>query len=65
MILTEAKKRAQQEFDWALAQTALTVEQARACEARYPTVRRATHRINHHGVAGTSANYLYDLARCR
>lgn len=62
MILTEAKKRAQQEFEQALDQTALTVDRVRAYEAQHPIVRLATHRIKHHGVAGTAANYLYAVA---
>jgi predicted nucleotide-binding protein (sugar kinase/HSP70/actin superfamily) len=63
MILTEAKKRAQQEFAQVLARTGLTLEHVQQYEALHPTVNKSTYRIPHHGVAGTAANYVLDLAR--
>jgi hypothetical protein len=62
MILTEAKKRAQQEFDTVLAQTGLTLERLRQYEARHPTVTRSTYWVPHQDVAGTAANYVLALA---
>jgi predicted nucleotide-binding protein (sugar kinase/HSP70/actin superfamily) len=62
MILTEAKKRAQKEYDEVLARIGLTVEQLR--ERETPAMRRATCRVPHHGVTGTAANYALHLAQC-
>jgi hypothetical protein len=62
MILTEAKKRAQKEYDEALARTGLTLDQLRARETR--EMRRATWRVPRHGVTGTAANYALHLATC-
>ena len=63
MILTEAKKRAQREFDDALQKTGLTLEAVRAIEERYPHVKRSTYRVPHNGYAGTAANYVHHLSR--
>ena len=65
MILTEAKKRAQAEFDTALAKSGLTIERIRQFEARHPEVRKATYNVPHLGYAGTAANYVTHLARDR
>lgn len=65
MILTEAKKRAQQEFDLVLQRTGLALEQIRRYEADHPSVRRITYPVPHQGVAGTAANYVLALARHR
>jgi hypothetical protein len=62
MVLTEAKKRAQKEFDDALARTGLTVGQLR--ERETPQMRRATWLVPRHGVTGTAANYALHLATC-
>jgi len=62
MILTEAKKRAQQEFDAVLERTGLSLEHCRAYVDRQPTVRRSTYRVPHAGVAGTAANYVLAVA---
>lgn len=62
MILTEAKKRAQAEFDSVLAKTGLTVERIREYERRFPEVRRATYKVPHLGHAGTGSNYIQHLA---
>jgi len=65
MILTEAKKRAQREYEEVLERTGFTEETLReALEAR-PELKRATCRIPHYGVAGTAANLAMHLAAGR
>jgi predicted nucleotide-binding protein (sugar kinase/HSP70/actin superfamily) len=63
MILTEAKRRAQEEFDSALRETGLSVESIRQYEAAHPELRRAGYRIPRTGYAGTAANYVAHLAQ--
>ncbi|WP_372619239.1 hypothetical protein [Falsiroseomonas sp.] len=63
MILTEAKKRAQREYEDALARTGLTTERARELLDRHPEMKRADWRLPHHGVAGTAANMVLHLAK--
>jgi predicted nucleotide-binding protein (sugar kinase/HSP70/actin superfamily) len=62
MILTEAKRRAQGEFENVLAKLGVTVEDVRRYEAEHPEVRRASYRVPHMGYAGTAANYVTHLA---
>jgi len=62
MILTEAKKRAQKEYEEALARTGKTAEQLRARETA--EMRRATYRVPRYGVVGTAANYALHLSQC-
>jgi predicted nucleotide-binding protein (sugar kinase/HSP70/actin superfamily) len=62
MILTEAKKRAQKEFDEVLERTGLTLERARNIVADRPELRRATYRVPHRGVVGTAANLALHIA---
>jgi predicted nucleotide-binding protein (sugar kinase/HSP70/actin superfamily) len=62
MILTEAKKRAQSEFEEVLAKTGLTVQRIREYEREHPELRRATYKVPHKGYSGTSANYVLHLA---
>jgi predicted nucleotide-binding protein (sugar kinase/HSP70/actin superfamily) len=62
MILTEAKKRAQREYEEVLEQTGFTPERARAYLDAHPEMRRATYRVPHQGVAGTAANLIRYLA---
>jgi predicted nucleotide-binding protein (sugar kinase/HSP70/actin superfamily) len=62
MILTEAKKRAQREFEETLDRTGLTPEAVRAHVAEHPSLRRATSRVPHAGVAGTAANLVLHVA---
>jgi hypothetical protein len=62
MILTEAKKRAQKEYEQALMRTEKTVDQLRARETA--AMRRATYRVPHCGVVGTAANFALHLAQC-
>ena len=64
MILTEAKKRAQREFDETLELTRLTVDEARAYVHAHPAMKRATYRVPHRGVVtGTGANLVMEVAR--
>ncbi len=63
MILTEAKRRAQKEFEGVMEKTGLTLEAIRKYEERHPEVRRATYRVPHLGYAGTSVNYVLHLAQ--
>lgn len=61
MILTEAKKRAQKEFDETLERTGLTPESARAYLDAHPEMKQATYPIPHAGVTGTAANLLLHI----
>jgi predicted nucleotide-binding protein (sugar kinase/HSP70/actin superfamily) len=63
MILTEAKKRAQREYEGVLERTGMTPE-ALAARVR-PEMRKATYRVPHLGAAGTAANFALHLAGAR
>jgi predicted nucleotide-binding protein (sugar kinase/HSP70/actin superfamily) len=64
MILTEAKKRAQKEFDDVLARTGLTVEEVRAYLHAHPGMKKATYKIPHDGqAAGTAAKTVLHVAQ--
>jgi hypothetical protein len=63
MILTEAKKRAQREFDEALAKSGMTLDQVRAYLDAHPKMKRATYRVPHMGCAGQAANLVLHVAR--
>jgi predicted nucleotide-binding protein (sugar kinase/HSP70/actin superfamily) len=64
MILTEAKKRAQREFDETLARTGLTLDEVRAYVDAHPEMRKATYKVPHDGTAaGTAARLVLDVAR--
>lgn len=65
MILTEAKKRAQKEYEEVLERTGLTTEQARSYLEAHPEMRKATYPVPHDGVAGTAANLILHLAQRR
>jgi predicted nucleotide-binding protein (sugar kinase/HSP70/actin superfamily) len=65
MILTEAKKRAQREYEEVVERTGLTPERARAYLDAHPEMKRATYRVPHQGAAGTAANLTLYLARRR
>jgi predicted nucleotide-binding protein (sugar kinase/HSP70/actin superfamily) len=65
MILTEAKKRAQIEFEQVLQKTGLTVEAIHEYEKQHPELRRATYKVPHKGYSGLSANYVLHLAQDR
>jgi predicted nucleotide-binding protein (sugar kinase/HSP70/actin superfamily) len=62
MVLSEAKKRAQEEMAEAEARAGLSLEAARRRVQGRPELRRATHLVPHAGCAGTAANALIDLA---
>jgi predicted nucleotide-binding protein (sugar kinase/HSP70/actin superfamily) len=63
MILTEAKKRAQREFEETLEGTGLAVDAVRAYLEAHPAMRRATYRVPRLGAAaGTAANVVLDVA---
>jgi hypothetical protein len=62
MVLTEARRRAQREFDEALARSGLTLERARALLDVRPEMKRATYRVPRKGAAGTAANLVLHLA---
>ena len=62
MILTEAKKRAQREFEDALERTGLTVEEVRDHLDAHPEMKRATYRIPHDGVVGAAASLVLHVA---
>ncbi len=64
MILTEAKKRAQKEFDDVLARTGLTLEEVRAYLHAHPEMKKATYKIPHDNTAaGTAAKTVLHVAQ--
>jgi predicted nucleotide-binding protein (sugar kinase/HSP70/actin superfamily) len=65
MILTEAKKRAQKEYEEVLERTGLTPAQVRSYLDANPGMTKATHRVPRDGVGGTAANLVLDVARRR
>jgi predicted nucleotide-binding protein (sugar kinase/HSP70/actin superfamily) len=62
MILTEAKKRAQREYEDVLKANGLTLDSARGLLDRYPEMKRATYKVPRKGAAGTAANLVLHLA---
>jgi predicted nucleotide-binding protein (sugar kinase/HSP70/actin superfamily) len=62
MILTEAKKRAQQEYEQVIQQTELSPDQVHQYEAQNPKIKKVTTQIPHNNVAGTAARYVLNLA---
>jgi hypothetical protein len=62
MILTEAKKRAQREYEETLERTGLDEAKLRAAIDKRPELRRATTRVPHYGVAGSAANLAMHIA---
>ena len=65
MILTEAKKRAQREYERVLERTGLDQAKLRAAVDARPELKRATTRIPHYGVAGSAANLALHIAAGR
>src|SRR3989449_7430141 len=64
MILTEAKKRAQREFDETLTRTGLTLDEVRAYVDAHPAMKKATYRVPQDGTAaGTAARLVLDVAK--
>jgi predicted nucleotide-binding protein (sugar kinase/HSP70/actin superfamily) len=62
MILTEARKRAQKEFEDALARTGLTLAGVRGYVDAHPELKRATYRVPHGDAVGTAANLVLHVA---
>jgi hypothetical protein len=62
MILTEAKRRAQREFDDTLKLNGLTPERARELLDSFPEMKRATYKVPRNGAAGTAASLVLHLA---
>ena len=62
MILTEAKKRAVNEYEEVLTRTGRTADQLKGRETA--EMRRATYWVPRSGAVGTAANYTLHLARC-
>jgi predicted nucleotide-binding protein (sugar kinase/HSP70/actin superfamily) len=65
MVLTEAKKRAQAEFEAALEKSGLTLKAARERLDATPERKRISYRIPRHGWVGAGANLLSELGRER
>jgi len=65
MILTEAKKRAQREYDEVMERTGLKPEDLQQAAFERPELARATWRLPHRGVAGTAANFALHVAATR
>jgi predicted nucleotide-binding protein (sugar kinase/HSP70/actin superfamily) len=63
MILTEARKRAQKEFEDVLASTGLTLAAVREYVDAHPELKRATYRVPHSDVTGTAANLVLHVSR--
>ena len=62
MILTEARKRAQNEYEEVLTRTGRTADQLK--ERETAEMRRATYWVPRSGAVGTAANYALHLAGC-
>lgn len=62
MILTEAKRRAQREFDDVLGINGLTLARARELLDAFPEINRATYKVPRNGFAGTAACLVQHLA---
>src|SRR5262245_27921841 len=62
MVLTEAKYRAQREFEGTLEETGMTLDEVRVYFERHPEMRRATYRIPHGRAVGTGANLILHVA---
>ncbi|MFN3471753.1 MAG: hypothetical protein ACK4ZR_04025, partial [Aquificaceae bacterium] len=63
MILTEAKRRAREEFESVLERTGLKMEEIRDFEERHRELRKATYKVPHYGYAGTASNYVMHIAK--
>jgi predicted nucleotide-binding protein (sugar kinase/HSP70/actin superfamily) len=61
MILTEAKKRAQKEYDEVLERSG-GLDKLKSLVT--PEMRKATYKVPRYGVAGTAANFALHLAQC-
>ena len=63
MILTEAKKRAQREFEEALERSGMTLDAIRAYLDAHPAMKRGDYKIPHMGCAGAGANLVLHVAQ--
>jgi hypothetical protein len=63
MILTEARKRAQREFDDAVERSGMSLAAIRAYVDGHPRMKRADYKVPHMGCAGTAANMILHVAR--
>jgi len=63
MILTEAKKRAQREYEDVMERIGMSPEKLASLAT--PEMRKATYKVPRYGVAGTAANYALHLAGSR
>ena len=61
MILTEAKDRAQKEFDAALQVTGLSLQEARQRLENHPKLKKALYKVERRGAVGTAANVVLEL----
>jgi predicted nucleotide-binding protein (sugar kinase/HSP70/actin superfamily) len=61
MILTEAKKKAQREYEEALQFANLTPDDVKNLQEDFPETKQATFKIPHFGAAGTAANVVLYL----
>lgn len=62
MILTEAKKRVQREYEQTLERCGFTEETLRDAANRRPELTRATFAVPHYGVAGSASNLALYLS---
>ena len=65
MVLTEARRRAQTEFEEVMEQTGLDMDTARERLEAIPETASAAWRVPHCGATGTAANMLLHLAGTR
>jgi predicted nucleotide-binding protein (sugar kinase/HSP70/actin superfamily) len=63
MILTEARKRAQREFEEALVSTGLTATDVRRYLDAHPKMKRATYMVPQGNAVGTAANLILHVAK--
>lgn len=63
MILTEAKKRAQKEYEEAMEKHKMTPETLKMIEMSNPKFKSASYKVPHNGYAGTGANYIHHLSK--
>ena len=63
MILTEARKRAQREFEDALVSTGLTTTEVRGYLDAHPEMKRATYLVPQGNAVGTAANLILHVAK--
>jgi len=61
MILTEAKRRAQREYEEVLERAGLSPEDAIGLVERFPEVKSATYRVPHGDATGAAANLVLHL----